>query len=465
MYDKVLEAIKQHKLIDEKDVIVIGLSGGPDSVCLLHILTTIRCSMGIEIIAVHVNHMLRGEESDEDETYVKELCDRLEVPLKVFKIDISKISKERGLSLEEAGREERYKLFDLIANSVAANKIAVAHNKNDQAETVLMNIIRGTGLDGLRGMDFSREKIIRPLLGIEREEIEKYCIKHGLNPRTDSSNLECVYTRNRIRLNLIPYIQKLFNIDIVHNINKMSGLLKDDSDYIEHCMNGLLSKSLAGSENGEVLLNLKFLNNCHIAAKKRIIRKFIKQVKGNIRGIENIHIENVIDMIENGRVSTELHLPGGIRVSRSYNTLKIYTYSKEPCLVDFSIRINIPGKTIITELGKYIEASVIDDFSLEELGSANNNNSSTTQFFDYELVCKGINLRRRRVGDIFKPFRSSGTKKLKEYFIDSKIPKEDRDRIPLVTLESEVIWIIGYKISDKFKLTENTKRVLKLEFH
>jgi len=181
MIDKVLETIKKYNMINNKDKIVVGVSGGPDSVCLLHILCKLRESMDLGLVAVHVNHMLRGDEASGDEAFVENLCKKLNVELVTRRIDIKKLAKERRLSLEETGRIERYRLFEEVADNFGAQRIAVAHNKNDQAETVLMNIIRGTGLDGLRGMDYIRGRIIRPLLGVERTEIENYCRIHNLN--------------------------------------------------------------------------------------------------------------------------------------------------------------------------------------------------------------------------------------------------------------------------------------------
>ncbi|MFZ5987987.1 MAG: tRNA lysidine(34) synthetase TilS [Bacillota bacterium] len=462
MIDNIIKTIEKYKIIANGDSILAGVSGGPDSVCLLHILSSLREDMNIKVFAVHVNHMLRGAESDEDEKYVKDLCAKLSIPLKTEHIDIKKSAKERGLSLEEAGREERYRLFGSMADNIGADKIAVAHNKNDQAETILMNIIRGTGLDGLKGMDYIRGRIIRPLLDIKREEIENYCNVHRLNPRIDSSNLETVYTRNKIRLEVIPYINKLFDADIVHSISKMSELIKSDSDFIEQNMEELYNKAVKKIDDGEITLNLSVLSRYHMAAKRRVIRNSIKEVKGNIKGIENIHIENINDLIEGGKVGSELHLPGGIRVKKSYEILTVYLFKHRAPALDFDERINIPGTTVIKELKSVIEAWLID---IEDVkGCKTFQNHSMTQFFDYNSLDEGINVRNRREGDKFKPLKSKGTKKLKEYFIDCKIPREIRDQLPLIARDKEVVWVIGYKISDKFKVTENTKRVLKLSY-
>jgi|LSQX01.3.fsa_nt_gb tRNA(Ile)-lysidine synthase len=465
MVEKVIDAIKKNRIIHSGDAIVVGISGGPDSVCLLHLLCSLRESMELKLYAAHVNHLLRGEESDEDESYVRDFCEKLNVELKTVHADIKKLAGSKGISLEEAGRIVRYELFDNVAHSFLANKIAVAHNKNDQAETVIMNIIRGAGLDGLKAMEHINGRIIRPLLGIERKEIEDYCILHKLNPRIDSSNLENIYTRNKVRLDLVPHINKLFNADIVHSITKMSDLIKDESEYIDNCVLDLYNKTLIRQENDEFHLKLQMLQKCHIAAKRRIIRNYIKEVRGNIKGIENIHIDSIIDLVDNGKTGSMLHLPGGLRVRKYYKTFKIYEESSEKAIGDFDLKLVIPGVTHINELDSCIYAEVLDDFNIKELNELKEAKSnSMEQFFDYDKTIGGINVRRRKDGDIIKPLKSIGTKKLKEYFIDNKIPRDLRDKIPLVAIGKEIIWIIGYKINDKFKATENTKKVLKLTY-
>jgi len=466
MIDKVLETIKKYNMINNKDKIVVGVSGGPDSVCLLHILCKLRESMDLGLVAVHVNHMLRGDEASGDEAFVENLCKKLNVELVTRRIDIKKLAKERRLSLEETGRIERYRLFEEVADNFGAQRIAVAHNKNDQAETVLMNIIRGTGLDGLRGMDYIRGRIIRPLLGVERTEIENYCRIHNLNPRIDSTNLENIYTRNKIRLDLIPYIEKLFNADIVNGISKMADLIKDDVSFIESRTDEIYNKAKIKSDDKGVILDLNILKECHIAARKRIIRNSIKQIKADIKGIATVHIDSITDLIENGKTGSMLHLPHGVRAVKSYNTLKICLHELKEEDIYFNKEVNIPGITVVDEICGSLEATLIDVsadcFSIEDFTKVPD--KSKVQFFDYDRLKEGIYLRNRRDGDVFRPRNSNGTKKLKEFFIDNKIPRETRNQIPLISTRKEIVWIIGYKISDKFKVTENTKIILKLSY-
>ena len=460
---EVLKIIQQYDLVETGDKIIIGVSGGPDSVCLLHILGKLSSDLNISLFAVHINHMLRGEESNEDERYVTELCSRLSIPLTVKKIDIKKISQEKGISLEEAGREIRYLEFELEAQRHSAEKIAVAHNKNDQAETVLMHIIRGSGLDGLKGMDIKRKKLIRPLLFTERKDIEEYCVQNSLNPRVDSSNLESVYTRNKVRLELIPAIDSIFKTDISKSISKMAVLIKDDSDFIEEQVDSLYRKCITKSEASEIWLNLKILKTIHPAERKRILRNALKSVNFDLKGIEAVHIDSIVNLVLDGKTGSELHLPSDIRVKKSYQELCIFIKQEFKKPYNYDIVLIIPGTTSIDGPGIRVVASLVE--KSDNIGKfIIIKDNSLIQYFDFDSLKKGITIRNRKEGDIFKPNKSNGKKKIKEYFIDNKIPRDKRDEIPLIANNNEIVWVVGYKISDKFKVTENTKTILKLEF-
>ena len=459
MITRVLNTIRKYNLIKNGDCVVVGVSGGPDSVCLLHVLWCLKNDFNLKLVAVHINHMLRGDESYRDEEFVKKLCEKLDVELKSVRVDINRVAQQKGMSLEEAGREERYKNFDIVADSIGADRIAVAHNKNDRAETVLMNIIRGTGLDGLKGMEYIRGRIIRPLLDIDRSEIEAYILEKNLDTVTDSSNLEKIYARNKIRLDVIPNIDKLFDCNLVKSIDRMSRLIKDDIDFIDDKVKEAYCDAVLKKENGEVELLLRKISKMHLAVRRRVIRKAIEEVKGSVKGIESVHIENILDMIDNGKVGSRIDLPG-IKIGRTYESIRFYKKEIQPKSFDYEAFLNIPGLTEVGDGKHYIEASIITDYKLSDYKGMKG--SSLIQFFDYDKMIEGINIRKRKEGDLFKPVNSNGTKKLKEYFIDNKIPREIRDNIPLVAKGHDIIWIIGYKISDKFKVTENTKKVLKL---
>lgn len=256
--DRVRSTINEYNLLQKGDKVVLGLSGGPDSVCLLHILKQLENEYDISIYAAHLNHQIRGIEAQKDVMYISNLCDSLGVKLFVKSINVPAYCKENSLSIEEGARKLRYEMFYEIKQKTKSNKIAIGHNLNDQAETILMRLMRGTGLQGLKGIEYKRDDtIIRPILDIERSSIEKYCDEYNLNPRIDSTNLENIYTRNKIRLDLIPYMQENFNANVIESICRMGNNLKLDSDYIEQ--EGInkfneVTKS-SDDENIEILLD------------------------------------------------------------------------------------------------------------------------------------------------------------------------------------------------------------------
>lgn len=462
LYEKVLETITDHELVKSGDAVLVAVSGGPDSACLLHILFSLSEELGIRLFAIHINHMLRGSESDADEQYVKELCGRLGITIRTVSVDISVLSKSLGLSLEEAGREARYAEFEKYADEIGAAVIAVAHNRNDQAETVLMHILRGSGLTGLSGMGLKRGRVIRPLLEINRSEIDEYCCEQKLEPRIDSTNLKEDFTRNRVRLKLIPYINSNFDTDVTGSLCRISKLADLDNGYLVQCADEQYDASLDNVGSDFIHLKLETLRRLHPAIMSRVLRLSLQKLTGSLKGIESIHVDILSGLVLEGRTGPVVQLPRNIRAGISYGILKIYINREEKPACVFNRRIQVPGQTLVNEIASIVKAEIMEmSYEVDKYGKLGYN--SMVQVFDYDLLKEGINIRNRMAGDIFKPIKSNGTRKLKEFFIDNKIPREIRDEIPVIAIGNEVIWVAGFKISDKFKLTENTKSVLKLE--
>jgi tRNA(Ile)-lysidine synthase len=463
---KILDTILANNLIEPGEGVVAGVSGGTDSVCLIHVLSSLRSELGMRLHAVHVNHMLRGGEADADEEYTVRLCMELKVPLHVLREDVAAAAAELGISVEEAGREIRYSEFNRHAEASGATKIAVAHNRNDQAETVMLNIIRGTGTAGLCGMEYIKGNIIRPLLSTDREEIEQYCREAGLSPRTDSTNLTPEYTRNKVRLGLFPYIDGNYGADIVSSLCRLAENAAVDNRFMEKCASEAYGQILRESGEGFVRMDIAGLRDLDPAIRMRVFRQAAANAAGSAKGIGSVHYRALTDLVIKGATGTQAELPRGIRASVSYGTLTVSSAGslagKERHASEFSRQLAVPGTTAVPEIGAELTASVHPTLSIDKYKSLGYN--PYVQYFDYDLLKKGIHIRNRRTGDVFKPFGSSGTKKLKEFFIDSRIPREERSHIPLICRGNETVWVIGYKISDKFKVTENTKKVLKIEF-
>ncbi len=296
MLEDVLKTIQKYNLINSQDRIVIGVSGGPDSMCLLDILNKLKEKLNIEIFVAHINHMIR-KEADEETEFVKNFCDEIGVKCFVKKIDVIKKSTDEKIGTEEAGRKARYDFFEEVMKTVGANKIATAHNANDNAETVLMNIFRGTGTQGLKGIEPIRdEKFIRPIIECERADIENYCEQNNLNPKIDLSNFENEYTRNKIRNIIIPELKKEFNPNIIKALNKLSVLAKQENEFIQNYVENLVENELDINFTDYTSIDLKKFNNLEYFIKSKVILKLIQKVLGSTQGIEKIHIDDIIKL-------------------------------------------------------------------------------------------------------------------------------------------------------------------------
>lgn len=304
MLKEVLKTIKKYNLIEEGDNIVIGVSGGPDSICLLHVLNSLKEKLNIKLYVAHVNHMIR-EEADMETKYVHEFCQKLGIECFIKKVDVIAFARQNKIGTEEAGRIIRYDFFNEVASKVMANKIATAHNINDKVETVLLNILRGSGLSGLKGIEAIREeKYIRPLLETERKDIEEYCKQNNLEPKIDKSNLENIYKRNKIRNELIPYIQKEFNPNILKTLNRLSEVATSESEYLEKITmnefcNICIDAKIGDLYTNEIVLDLKKFNALELVIKRRVILYTINKVHGSTNGIEKVNIEEIINLCKN----------------------------------------------------------------------------------------------------------------------------------------------------------------------
>ena len=457
VFEKVLSTINKHNLISDGDKIVIGLSGGPDSVCLLHILNRLKGKLDIELYVAHLNHQIRGIEAQKDALYVSTICEEMGITYFLKSIDVPKYCKDNGLSIEEGARKLRYEMFNEIKQKTKSNKIAIGHNLNDQAETVLMRIMRGTGLQGLRGIEYARENgIIRPLLDIERKDIEEYCELHNLNPRIDESNLENIYTRNKIRLELIPYMKDNFNPNLIESIVRMSNNLRSDSDYIEaHAEAEFKNICKISSDSAEI--NINNFKKLHNAIKVRVLRKGIKAILGDTNFIDQKHIDDVIELESESKINKMLTLPRGIFVYRRKNSIILTTTEIIEEEIEFSYSIPSNGFVKIKEINTIIETQTmtIDRYKSGKV-------DKMSRGFDFNKIKGGIVVRNRQQGDKIKLV--GGSKKIKDLFIDLKIPREDRCKIPVIVDDEGILQVGEYKSSENYKIDENTKEVLKVTF-
>ena len=300
MEEKVLETIKRYNLIEDGDNIVLAVSGGPDSISMLNILNDLKKKkiFNFNFCVAHVNHMIR-KEAKEDELFVKSYCEKNNISFYSKSIDVKKLANNNKIGTEEAGRYARYEFFDEVLRKTNSNKIAIAHNKNDKAETIIMNILRGSGISGLKGIEAKRGKYIRPLIECERFEIENYCEVKNLKPRIDKTNFENIYTRNKIRNIVIPYVEKEFNPNIIETLNRLSEVVSDEENYIENVVLDTFEELLISEKEDEIVLDLKKFNEQEKVIKSRIILYTITRLFGSSKEISKVHIDDVIKLCEN----------------------------------------------------------------------------------------------------------------------------------------------------------------------
>lgn len=469
--EKVLQTIKKFDMLSFNNRVLIGVSGGPDSVTLLNVLLSFKKRYNLSFFIAHFNHMLRGKESDEDVNFVKNLAQELGLTFEVKSCNLIKIARKERLTLEEAARKYRYKFYLETTKKFKANKIALGHNADDQVETILMRFLRGSGLEGLMGIPPVRGKIIRPLIDCSREEIEEYCKENKIRYRLDSSNKEVVYFRNKIRLELLPLLSKGYNKNVKDIMLRLRIIISEVSVYLNQ-ETELLFKEIVKQENPEmVIIDLKKFTSLPLVLKRRIIRKSIEVVKGNLYSISFAHNNEILKLAEYQLGEKEIHLPDNLMVKKIYNKIIIYKkrISKdktEEIPTPWEYDILIPGKTEIKSLGIKVEIKILDSADIKPslYFTRKKSKGEFLEFIDYNKVKLPLKLRNRRSGDRFYPLKMKGIKKVKDFFIDNKIPKGHRDLIPiLVDSQDKIIWIMGMRLDNRVKINSGTKKVLYLK--
>ena len=462
-----LRFIREQQLIPGRQKLLVAVSGGPDSVCLLHILSKLQKELGIKLHAAHLNHQLRGDESEADAQFVAGLAGRLNIPATVEARDIKSYQAQHHASLEEAAREVRYTFLAQVAESVGAERVAVGHTTDDHVETILMHLIRGSGTRGLQGLQpLSKWRspnislaVIRPLLQLKREEIDDYCRYHQLAPRLDTSNLSLSPMRNRIRHQLLPQLQK-YNPQVADALLRMARIATDNLLFIEAEAAHLWGE-VARKEENTVILDKKGFTGLPLALQRHLLRTSIEELLGNLKDIEARHIEELIDALDKP-AGKKISLPEGLNFTIEYDRYLLGSDSAAlspfPILESESV-LNIPGKTNIT--GWDIEATVTDAMGIRE---ASQQTDEFIVYFDLDKAGQKLTVRRRQPGDRFQPLGMSQPKKLNEFMIDARIPQAWRRRIPIVCSPEQILWVVGQRIDERVKVTDDTKKVLCLKF-
>jgi len=453
LLDKVKQTIAKRSMLSEKDRVLVGLSGGPDSVCLLHVLNSLKDEFKLNIHAIYVDHGLRPDEIPAEREFCKKICENLGIPFITKSIDVKSHAAEFGLNKQEAARDLRYKAFEDTAVEIGANKIALAHNADDQAETFFMRILRGSGAKGLAGIPPVRGKIIRPLIETERKNIEEFLDSLSQSFITDSSNLKKDYFRNWLRLSVMPEFKKQ-NPDLINTLSRVIEIVREEDNYLELIVTKTLMKLIPKKTDKTIELFLVPLENMDRVILRRVLRRAIDAVQG-LRGIGFVHIEDIIELVKKGQSGDRLYLPKGIRAIKGYSTLKL-TSDLPSKLGEYSL--DIPGEVVLKEAGVLMKA----DF-LSNQQSAVSDQGKEKVLIDAEKIKSPLAVRGRKSGDFFYPAGFGKKKKLQDYFVDAKIPRDERDSIPIVLSGDNIVWIAGYRADERFKVTAETKKVLIIE--
>lgn len=463
MINKVKQYIDNYKMLEKGDQIIVGVSGGADSVCLFHVLLELREEYGLTLYVIHVNHGIRGEEALRDEEYVRELCAKEKVAFQAVHKDIPALAKDGRMSLEEAGRKARYEVFNQYFSAYKCNKIAIAHNKNDNAETILFHMFRGSALAGLTGISPVRDAVIRPLLCLERQEIEAYLHERGISYLDDSTNFTLDYSRNKIRHGILKEAEAL-NKRAVSHIAKAGESLKEIQEFIEKSTGKALERVLIKGEKGSLLLKAEELKAEDTVIQKEMVRKAFYMLSESLKDMEALHVRSVLELLEK-QPGRRVNLPYGITAVREYGHIELYTENRGSGEEAGSIgkteeerELMVPGVTPLPEKGKNLLATILTYKKNMIIPQ-----SICTKWFDYDKIKDTVLIRYRKQGDFLCIDGKGGTKKLKAFFIDEKVPRQERDVLPLLADGSHIMWVIGSRISEAYKVDENTSRVLEIK--
>jgi tRNA(Ile)-lysidine synthase len=460
LFDRVRRTIDCYHLVEKGDRLIVGVSGGVDSMVLLRLLIACRETFDLSLIVAHVNHGFRPEESEREAELVRKESARFGLPFEYGKFNVREFQKLGGLSPQDAARRIRFHFFYDLLGKHDAQRIALGHNADDQVETVLLRLIRGSGVRGLKGiLPVHEGKVIRPLLEVWREEIDSFALGEKIPFLCDSSNLKNDYLRNRVRLSLIPFIEREYQPHFKETLLKTSKILREEDDCLEKGAEEAYQKVV--HETKETLaFNFSEYQSLHRAIQWRVIKKIVeKRLDGRttIEGGRGTEVHKIHQKLHQASPSFLIELPHGFWAEKRYDLVLFGRREVKPS-VPFEVELVSPGRKRVEEIGKEV---VIEETDRDPLGDYHG--SPDTALMDYESLRFPLKMRNFRPGDRFCPLGVKGSQKLKDFFIDHKIPRFERPRIPLLISEERIAWVVGYRLDERVKITERTRKILKVK--
>jgi tRNA(Ile)-lysidine synthase len=454
------------------DRVLVGVSGGPDSMALLHLLNRLAPDLKIRLGVAHLNHGLRGESADRDAEMVRQAAVALRYPFHSARSQVIKVKEKLGLSLEEAGRRVRYAFFKKTMSEAGYNRLALGHHSNDNAEQMLMALLRGAGPRGLSGITPVREKtIIRPLINARRSQIETFVAQEGITCVLDASNHDLRFVRNRVRHHLLPLMASDYNPRIQANLNQLADVMRTEEDWIDGIATVEYEKAVIKRVQGTITLSAESVGHMHPALARRLVRKAFLDLTGSLRRVTFSHVQSVLHLLTDGRSGNERHLPGGIRARRADDRLTLTmarnrcrrtvepTVEREPACPT-TIFAPFPPTVEVETMGIGLRFSTCRPDQLPRWSDVNPNQA----YLDLDRVALPLTLRPTVPGDRFTPLGAAGTQKLKKFFIDHRIHRQKRAMAPVLRDRQRIIWLVGHRIDDHVKVTTTTAQVLKVEF-
>ena len=463
--------LAEHKLAGPGGPLVVGVSGGPDSVCLLHLLARLRERLPVTLHVAHLDHRLRGMESAGDAAYVAALCKSLDLPLTLEAAEVEAYRKERRLSLEQAARHCRYSLFAAVSEGTQAQAVVLGHTADDQAETVLMHVLRGSGLAGLRGMEpLSRWRgtdgrvlvLGRPLLGTSRRETEAYCAENGLEPRADSSNRSPEHVRNRVRLELLPQLRR-FNPNVDRALQQLGASAGQAEEFLDAETAKHWKRLVRRSPDGLAIDRRRFLALAPALAV-HLLRRALLELRGDLQGIGAAHIRRMLG-VASGPTGKVARLPGGWTLSAGYDRLILgpaVQAEASPPVLEGEIPLCVPGVTLAH--GWEVRAQAEAYHGAARYSSPPSVADPLTAVMDGAFATRPLWVRPRRNGDRFRPLGMGSPKKLQDFMVDAKIPRGLRDRVPLLCDSDGILWVVGYRLDERARVGPQSESVLRIGF-
>lgn len=451
--------IRRYDMLAPGETILVGVSGGPDSMALLHCLIALREKWSLTLVVGHLHHGIRKEGADRDAAFVQRVSADLGLNCKIRKENVKSFCTDRGLSLQEGARRLRYRLYDEAAREYEAEKVALGHQGDDNAESVMMHLLRGTGPRGLTGIPAVRNgRIVRPLIDVTRQDIVRFLRENEIGYVEDASNRDLRYLRNRVRHELFPLLKSRYGVEAGTVLNRLAETMKEEEDFWQVQVNHSYQSALVAEEGGRITLSVDQLKGLHPALRHRCIRRAVFRLKGDTKRLERKHVMMISQLVDAPCGPTN-DLPQGVRVSRALDTL-VFSRGCQDRGEAFAHEIHGPGEMVIPEVGLRLKASICP---AEGMISRLTSFPPTVACVDYRALSFPLIVRNIRPGDRFVPLGMSGSQKVKDFFINRKVPRPERRRIPLVWSGKRLVWVAGHRIDEAVRVHRDTERILKLE--